>query len=89
MCVGYKADALFLEIETGNARTVKPLTLPLLSFVYLLVSVFFSLSCHVFISHSCVCSVMRRANEEVHGSLVKQRNETKRVKDKVRYLFIF
>jgi hypothetical protein len=82
MCVGYKADALLLQIETGNARTVQPLTLHLSS-VYLLVSVFFSLSCHDFISLCCVCSVMRRANEEVHGSLVKQRIETKRVKEKV------
>ena len=32
---------------------------------------------------------MRRANEEVHSSLVKQRKETKRVKDKVYFIFIF
>jgi hypothetical protein len=48
-CVGYKADALLLQIEAGNARTVKPLTLTL-SFVYLLVYFFFSLSCYVFVS---------------------------------------
>ncbi len=53
-------------------------------------AVFFLRFLYLFISRSFVAlRVMRRANEEVHSSLVKQRKETKRVKDKVTFLFIF
>jgi hypothetical protein len=89
MSVGYKADALLFQIEASNARTVKPLTLTLSFFnffvsIYLVVCLSSLCLClrHVscvsmFDLFFCVCSVM-----------VKQRKETKRVKDKVGFIII-
>jgi hypothetical protein len=87
MCFGYKADALLLQIETGHARTVYPVTqneTSINAFIHFYVSVSF----YFVDSLYCLCSVMRRANEEVHDSLEKQRKETTRVKDKVRNVII-
>ena len=88
MCVGYKADALLQQIEACYARTVNPLTLTLsfIYFFYLCLFIFLHISSSL---HVYVCSVMRRANEEVHDTLVKQRKETKRVKEKVQFSFIW
>ncbi len=75
MCAWHEGDTLLLEIKAGHARKVTRPRPLLLAFPpqHLDITIFLTLALRV----------MRRANEEVHSSLVKQRKETKRAKAKV------
>ncbi len=80
MCAWLKGDALFLEIKACNARPVRvplaPAPLPPPARATLILApydVFFL----VFFR------VMRRANIELHGTLIKARKEVKRTRSKL------
>ncbi len=79
MCAWLEGDALFLEIKACNARPVRaplaPAPLPPPARATLILApydVFFFFF-----------SVMRRANVELHGTLIKARKEVKRTRSKL------